>query len=239
MLESLRAVLAFLVLALFVTPLSAQQLVQTVLVPITIAQSSFKIKLTPTQPGDFLVMYGFMGNNPPHISDTQGNTWEYANLDDTTEFRYVEASKGGTESITVAFPDPQYYVAVIAEFSGSWKLANVVASRDFTIGINGQAVNSGQSLKYNDNTTTPSSFPLTTTEPNELVIGYGNSGPLTGMTGFTPGPGWTAVGFIDNRSMQYQIVPLPKTLVSIFIQKFLPEGIYATEGIVAFRMSQP
>jgi hypothetical protein len=180
------------------------------------------------------VMYGALSNYTPSISDTQGNIWIQANKD-TNEFQYVGAGVGGPETITLTFPDREYAYVIIGEFSGSWELKDVIPPRCLppTCG----PLNGAQSLQYNDNTSMPSSLPLTTTQPNELVFGYGNadSAPTYNAGDVIAGTGWTLVGFTPNRMLQFTVMANPGVVTSTFNQPFLPEGIYATEGIVAFR----
>lgn len=223
----------FLILALlFAAPTWAQTHIVQVVTHTGDPYAVHNIPLAPTQPDHMLMFYGQVGNNPPTIKDEQGNIWQQANKDDL-EVWYVGASKGGSETITFTYPYPEYLHIIIVEFDGPYELSEVIPSR--CLPPNCAPLNGGQSLVYRDNTSTPSSAPLTTTVPNELVIGYGDSDRAAPFFNIMPGPGWTLVGFIPNRSLQYMVMPSPGTVTSSFSQPFIPEGIYATEGIIAFR----
>lgn len=224
-------IVTFLALLVFSTlPASAQtitpvQSTTTLQVGVNLTKA-----LQPTQAGDLVVMYGMFGSNPT-ITDSQGNIWFQANSDDN-EIQYTTV-KAGPETITVTFPTAAYWKVVIVEFPGSWVLADILPQRCLAPC---SPVFGGQSLSYNDETTTPSSFPLTTTSPGELVIGYGNYDSMWPPPGApTAETGWAMAGFIPNRAMQYTIQSAAGPITSIFTQPFLPNGIYATEGIIAFK----
>jgi hypothetical protein len=220
----------FLVLFLLLPDYTAHaqtRIVQTSVCRTTTAVLTVYIcQIAPTTAGDLLVFYGNLPNNPPEVSDTQGNLWQQAN----TDLKDVSASHGGPETITFEYAAPGYLNIVIAEFSGTWILSKRVHNRNFPI-------YGGQSLRYVDNTSTPASFPLTTTVPGELVIGYGDSDELfpPALPLVTPEPGWTLVGQTPNRYMQFTVQQNPGTITSYVTQSFIPEGTYSTAGIVAFR----
>jgi hypothetical protein len=211
---------------------TAQQLVQVATYP-AVSATVHHVILPLTIPNDAVVLYGELGNTTPEITDSQGNLWLQANKD-TNEFQYVSASRGGLEIITITYAQPQSFKAIVAEFSGPYVLAEVVRPRDLPL-------YGGQSLKYNDMTDTPSSLTLTTKDVNELVIGYGNADSqypsvIFSKGNVSAGQGWTLAGVIPNRYLQYTVLVNPGPIVSSVTQPFLPEGVYATAGIVAFKM---
>jgi hypothetical protein len=220
-----------LALLLFASPLfflcsltaDAQQTVQIVTVPTHDPVAVYNIPLAPTKAGDMLHLYCMFGTQPK-ITDTQGNTWLQINTDFTGDW-YTPATAGGPETITVTFPQPAYLSCpAITEWPGSYTLKDVIPSRSPT--------NGGQSINYVDDTTAPSSHPLTVTGTNELVIGFGDSSETSfSCSSVASESGWTMLGCTNERMEQYTIVAAPSTVTSTFT---LPLATDGTEGIAGF-----
>ena len=224
--------LAFLLL--WASAAFGQQPVQTVVFPQGDPKTVYTIPLADTKPGDGITLYGYIPDGYT-ITDMQGNAWVKTNCD-LNYFQHIVASKGGPEVVTVSFTQPQYFRGIFNEWPGSLMHPAVIPCRP--AGTSG-----AQSLQYQDDTSTPSSFPLTTTAPNTLVIGYGDSSgpcsPQFGAAQVTPESGWQMAGFANRMMVQYTVVPSPSTVTSTFTQPAVAEKCYVTEGIVGFTLGSP
>jgi hypothetical protein len=222
-------------LLLFASPLFAQTPVlpvQTVLTPVGNPQTSFTITVPNTKPGDMLFLYGFFAPNPV-VTDTQGNVWIQVNADYQDVF-YVPASIGGPETYTVTYTSAQYFLGVYYEFQGSRILKDVIPPR--CLASTCSPYNPGQSLKYDTDTTTPCSFPLTTTVDNELVVNYlaDNNVPPFPASEASGAPGWALGAFVQNFAAQATILAAPTTIAGCITVPMIPNGIFATAGIAGF-----
>jgi hypothetical protein len=220
----MKSSLLFFALLLCALSAKAQQPVQTVYIDANGA-STVAVHLADTLPGQLITCFCWLGNSGS-ITDSQINQWQQANAD-YNGIQYVGASKGGAETVYITSQDssPGGFILV---WPGRFKLKDVIPSRNLpTVPT--------QSLSYVDNTTTPSSFPLTTTGTNELVLGYGLTCSISpAPSPVTAGPSWTMAAIRGCMMLQYMTVPTPSTIVSSFVEPLIPEGTYVNEGIVAF-----
>jgi hypothetical protein len=211
----------------------------------------------PTQPGQAIVLdiyaagaewqpgpvcalaQGFCDYN---LSDSQGNQFAPTNRD-YPQLVYIPASKGGPETITVAYVNCCYNLsAVVMVFPVTLVLQDVVPSRCDFIPQSGQ--NSicnprvtSNSIVGTDDSVTLSSLPLVSSVPNELFIGFGQYGSYLPQT-FSPAIGWSAPTFGGEVFLSYATVgPVgTRETFTLFASPGLLEGQYAYLGINGFKV---
>jgi hypothetical protein len=137
---------------------------------------------SPNTAGNTLVVFGRFtgGSGAPTIKDTNGNTWiqlfSNTNGSDTNVIWYAYNVSGATNTnyVTVSQPTQNTLQLAIAEYSGITTVSPLDQSTDTT----------GTSTSANSGN-------VTTTQANELLIGFIDNATANGLT-VTPTGGYTA-----------------------------------------------
>jgi hypothetical protein len=161
------------------------------------------------QPGPVCLAASYYGDFCSYnLYDSQGNQFVQVNRDYTGLY-YIPASKGGTETITVAYsiPSPQNLSLIVMVFPVTLVLQDVAEPRcDFLPEGNQHQIcnpwNSNMSDTWGEDTATLTSYTLTSSVPNELFIGGGSmavSRPLTPSSGWSV-PEWGGEQFLSYKT---------------------------------------
>jgi hypothetical protein len=220
-------------------------------------QGRYDITLEPTLPGQAILLYFYGGNYQWdsnlaacavvsahscdwNLFDSQGNQFAQINRDNF-KLLYVPASKGGPETITIAFAFNQSLSAVVMVFPDTLVLQDVVPAGCFfrlqEAGENQVCFpwgGTGSELG-SDDTTTLSSFSLVSSVQNELFIGTGQFGA---PQQFTPEDGWAPLLIGHETFMSYKTAATVGTTetFTVYASPALFEGQYAYLGIQGFKV---
>jgi hypothetical protein len=176
-----------------------------------------------------------------NLWDSQGNQFVQINRD-YQNLLYIPASKGGTETITVVYTSqvPQNISVVVMVFPDTLVLQDSIASRCDFYPATGQNTichpYAGDSVNSTDDSTTLSSYPLTSSVSNELFIGFGQFGhccqTFTGAAGWST-PVWGGEVFLNYATAGPVGTQMTDTLLA---SPGLPEAQYAYMGINGFKV---
>jgi hypothetical protein len=171
--------------------------------------------------------------------DSLGNQFVQVNKDNS-RLLYVPASKGGAEMVTIENIYSNNVAVVIVVFPVTLVLQDVEPPRcDFIplVGQNRICQWHGDSTVGTDDTSVLTSYPLISSVPNELFIGYGAFG-LNGFS-FLGGDGWAdPVMSGSDPFLSYKTSGAVGTqeTFTVYPSPAIPEGHYAYMGIQGFKV---
>ena len=216
-------------------------------------RARYDIPLSPTLPGQAIVMYFYFATNEWQtgpicvgnpfcdwrIFDSQGNQFAQVNRDDE-KLLYIPSTKGGAETITLVSLAPGNLSFVAMIFPDTLIVQDVSPAYCNQPLLCFPYVSSGSTVATDDSTVI-SSYPLLSSVPHELFIGIGQCGTQchAGLANlvFTPAAGWSAPVWGGEIFMSHATVPAKDTrqTFTLFPSPPLGESNYAYLGIQGFK----
>jgi hypothetical protein len=164
--------------------------------------------------GDTLIL-AIRTPNIATVTDSQGNIWVPAGVNGAGSLWYATNSKPGANSVTISYPQSEYFQAICAEYSGLLHLDQ------------GVQVASG-------NGTAAASYAISTMASGDLIVGFGNNG-TTNYPGITAGTGFTMRGQV-NEFLEDMIQSTPGTVTGTATYS---SSVGWNQGVAAFAPGPP
>jgi hypothetical protein len=181
----------------------------------TLALSSSCVFPQNNGAGDTLILAIRAAAGGITVTDSQGNIWEPAGVNDSGALWYATNSKAGANSVTITYLQNEWFQAVCAEYSGLLHLDQ------------GVQVATG-------NGTAAASYAVSTIASGDLIVGFGNNG-TTNYPGITAGTGFIMRGQV-NEFLEDMIQSTSGTVTSTATYS---SSVSWNQGVAAFAPGPP